>query len=141
MTHDEIQNPQITQRLEWSLLALRVSIFVVIFVWSLDKFFNPGHASKIFEIFYGVQGVAHTLVYVLGAIQVLLALAFLAGFQKRITYGAIFLLHGASTLSSFPQYFDPFNNLLFFAAWPMWGACFALFMLRALDTKFTVSAK
>lgn len=42
----------------------------------------------------------------------------------------VLLLHGISTLSSYRQYLDPFNNLLFFAAWPMLAACFALYLLR-----------
>jgi hypothetical protein len=33
---------------------------------------------------------------------------------------------------------DAFNNLLFFAAWPMLAACIALYMLRDLDTRWTV---
>jgi hypothetical protein len=128
----------LTSRLSWALLSLRITIFIVMFVWTLDKFVNPAHSMKIFEIFYGISGVPETAVYVLGALQLALVLSFLAGLAKRYTYGAIFLLHGASTLSSFPQYVDAFNNLLFFAAWPMWGACFTLFLLREADTRFTL---
>jgi hypothetical protein len=38
------------------------------------------------------------------------------------------------------QYLNPWepNNLLFFAAWPMLAACFSLYLLRELDTKFTL---
>lgn len=36
------------------------------------------------------------------------------------------------------QYLDPFNNLLFFAAWPMLAACFAFYLLRELDTRLAV---
>jgi hypothetical protein len=74
----------------------------------------------------------------MGGLQLILVIAFVLGIKKRLTYGVIFLMHGASTLSAFNQYFDAFNNLLFFAAWPMWAACFALYLLRDQDTKFTV---
>ncbi len=49
-------------------------------------------------------------------------------------------MHAVSTLSSFRQYLAPFKgpNLLFFAAWPMLAACIALFLLRDLDTLWTV---
>jgi len=47
------------------------------------------------------------------------------------------VMHAVSTLSSFPQYIDAFNNLLFFAAWPMLAACIALFLLREHDTKLS----
>jgi hypothetical protein len=46
----------------------------------------------------------------------------------------VLLLHAVSTFSSYRQYLDPFNNLLFFAAWPMLAACFTLYTLRDLDT-------
>jgi putative oxidoreductase len=67
-----------------------------------------------------------------------LVLAFLVGFKKRITYGLVLLLHAGSTFSSFTKYIDTFNNLLFFAAWPMLAACLALYLLRDEDTKFTL---
>jgi len=128
-------NTDIQNRLQWSLLSLRVTIFIVMFVWTLDKFVNPAHGMAIFEKFYGIGGVPEMAVYVMGALQLALVLAFLAGLAKKYTYGLIFILHGGSTLSSFPQYLDAFNHLLFFAAWPMWGACFTLFLLRDADTK------
>ena len=131
-------NTDIQNRLQWSLLSLRVTIFIVMFVWTLDKFVNPAHGMAIFEKFYGIGGVPEMAVYVMGALQLALVLAFLAGLAKKYTYGLIFILHGGSTLSSFPQYLAAFNHLLFFAAWPMWGACFVLFLLRDADTKFAI---
>jgi hypothetical protein len=126
-------------KLQWSLLSLRLGVFVVMLMWTLDKFVNPGHSMKIFDKFYGISGLNEVAAYILGALQLVLVLAFVMGLKKRITYGVIFLLHGASTLSSFNQYVDAFNNLLFFAAWPMWAACFALYLLRHEDTKFSLS--
>ena len=52
----------ISNRLSWALLALRASIFIVMFVWTLDKFVNPAHGMKIFEHFYGISGLAETAV-------------------------------------------------------------------------------
>lgn len=130
--------PQTLNRLSWALFALRLSVFIVMFVWTLDKFVNPAHGMKVFEHFYGIAGMQTTMVYLLGSLQLILVLAFVAGLAKRYTYGLIFLLHGASTLSSFPLYIDAFNNLLFFAAWPMWGACFTLYLLREADTRFVL---
>jgi uncharacterized membrane protein YkgB len=125
------------QKLPWALLVLRVGIFIVMFIWALDKFVNPEHTAAVFEGFYGISGLSATLATVLGTLQVILCLAFLAGLWKTVTYGIILILHGVSTLSSFPQYIDAFNNLLFFAAWPMFAACIALFILREHDTKLS----
>ena len=128
----------VQSKLQWSLLSLRLGVFLVMLVWTFDKFVNPGHSMKIFEKFYGIGGVNEIAAYIMGGLQLLLVIAFVLGIKKRLTYGVIFLMHGASTLSAFNQYIDAFNNLLFFAAWPMWAACFALYLLRDQDTKFTV---
>lgn len=127
------------KRLRASLLALRLGVFLVMLMWTLDKFVNPGHAGAIFENFYGLEGLGGTILMVIAAAEMLLILAFVAGLYKRVTYGAVFLLHGISTLSSYAQYFSPWDNLLFFAAWPMLAACFALYLLRDQDTLLTAT--
>lgn len=131
-------NTNVQNRLQWSLFSLRLGVFIVMIMWTLDKFVNPGHSARIFEHFYGISGSTDIVSYVLGALQLLLVLAFMAGIKKRITYGIIFIMHGLSTLSSYNQYIDGFNNLLFFTAWPMWAAIFTLYLLRDEDLKFTV---
>ncbi|WP_413692457.1 hypothetical protein [Psychromonas sp. KJ10-2] len=130
-------SPALTDRLQTSLFALRLGVFIVMFVWTMDKFVNPGHSVVVFEKYYGL-GSSDLISYLIGALQLLLVLAFVAGIKKRFTYGLIFLMHGGSTLSAFAKYADPFNSLLFFAAWPMWAACFALYLLRDADVKFTI---
>jgi uncharacterized membrane protein YkgB len=127
------------KKLNISLLLVRLSIFLVMFMWTIDKFLNPAHATKIFEKFYYISGLEYIVLYGIGAIEMLILLLFVAGYLKKYTYGAILIFHAVSTLSSFKQYLAPFDgaNLLFFAAWPMLAACFILFMLRDKD-KFTL---
>lgn len=125
-------------RLTWSLLLLRLGVFLVMLMWTLDKFVQPEHSAKVFEGFYGLGGFSTEIFYLLGALELLLILAFVTGSWKRISYGLVMILHGVSTLSSYAQYFDPFNNLLFFAAWPMLAACVALYLLRDSDTRWTL---
>jgi len=125
-------------RIATALLALRLGVFIVMVMWTLDKFVNVSHAARVFEGFYGIAGLGQGVMAAIGVVELLLVLAFVAGYQKRISYGGVLLLHGISTLSSYRQYLDPFNNLLFFAAWPMLAACFALYLLRDFDTRWTV---
>lgn len=122
-------------RLCWSLASLRVTVFLVMFMWTIDKFINPQHAAGIFKNFYGIGGLSETLVYAIGAVELIIVIGFLLGLYRRITYGAVFVLHAISTLSSFRQYMDPFSgpNLLFFAAWPMLAAALTLYLLRDRD--------
>ncbi len=128
-------------KLQLSLFFLRISIFLVMFIWTIDKFMNPKHAGAVYEKFYYISGLQSTAVYIIGAIEIILLLMFLAGFMKTYTYGVVLLLHTISTLSSFKQYLAPFDgyNLMFFAAWPMLAASFALFMLRDQDTRYTLT--
>lgn len=119
---------------------LRVSVFVVMLIWTIDKFVRPEHAISIFDRFYVVKGVGAEVVYSLAVAELLLLIAFVAGFAKRVTNGLVLLLHGLSTFSFYGQYLHPFEkaNILFFAAWPMLAACFALYYLRDLDTRWTI---
>jgi len=124
-------------RIEWALFLLRFGVFIVMSAWTADKFISPDHAAQIYEKFYFIGGLGPAVMIIIGALEMLVILAFLAGLWKRYTYGFVMIVHGTSTLSSWKQYFvEP--NLLFFAAWPMLAACVALYMLHDLDIKFTL---
>ena len=129
-----------SNRVGVALLILRVTVFLVMLVWTLDKFVEPQHASKIMEHFYFIKGVSNSMIYIIGLIELGVLSAFIVGLAKRWSYGLVLLFHAVSTLSSYKQYLHPLvaPNILFFAAWPMLGACFALYYLRDLDTLWTV---
>jgi putative oxidoreductase len=131
------------KRLPLALLLLRLSVFVVMFVWTVDKFIEPQHASKIMAAFYSISGVGDVLVYLLGVIELAVILAFVLGFAKRWSYGLVLLLHATSTLASYQKYLNPLQppNLLFFAAIPMLAACFVLYYLREADELWTIKKK
>ena len=128
------------RRITLCLLLLRVSVFIVMFMWTLDKFVNPEHAATVYGVFYGLEGMGATTMYALAAAEMAIIAGFVAGYRKKWTYGAVLLFHAVSTLSSYKQYLAPFapGHLLFFAAWPMLAACFALFLLRDLDRRWVI---
>lgn len=130
-------------RIALSLLLMRLSIALVLLMWTLDKFIRPDHAAAIFAAFYSIQGVGTAVVYILAVIQLLVVIAFVIGFRKSMTYLIVLFMHALSTVIAFPKYLAPFTdpNLLFFAAWPMLAACFALYMLRDMDTLWTVDGQ
>ena len=130
-------------RLPLALLVLRLGVFVVFFIWTVEKLMLPERTASIFERYYAIAGLSHVASYVLGALEFLLILGFVAGLLKRYTYGAVLVLHAISTLATFPKYLAPFDahNLLYFAAWPMLAACFALYVLRDSDTLWTVGKR
>ncbi|MGQ0752404.1 MAG: hypothetical protein ACT4PS_17900 [Betaproteobacteria bacterium] len=123
----------VIQRLPLTLLLLRLGVFIVMLMWTLDKIVKPEHAAKVFQKFYSLN-LEPSVFYVIGLVELLIILAFVAGYMKRWTYGLVLVFHGISTLSSFGNYLNPWSNLLFFAAWPMLAACFALYYLRDADT-------
>src|SRR5467141_1690242 len=88
----------------------------------------------VFKKFYSIDGISPTMFSVIGAAELVLLVGFVTGTAKRFTYGLVLLLHAISTLASYRQYLAPFDNLLFFAAWPMLAACITLYLLRDLDT-------
>ena len=126
------------RHLELSLFGLRLTIFMAMLVWTLDKFFNPGHAAKVYATFYFIGGMESMAMFVIGLVELVILLGFIAGLFKKYTYGCVLGLHAISTLSSFKQYLAPFDgsNILFFAAWPMLAGCLALYLLRDCDNKF-----
>lgn len=128
-------------RLQASLLALRLTVFLVLAMWTVDKFVNPDHAAGVYENFYFIPGLGAGTIMLIGALEAIVVIGFVAGFMKQITYGLVFLMHAVSTLATFPQYLVPFEgpNLLFFAAWPMLAACLTLYLLRDRDRLLAVS--
>ncbi len=123
-----------------SLLLLRLGVFLVMFVWTLDKFVHPEHAAGVFEKFYGLGGFGVWPMWALGAVELVILIGFLFGIARIWTYGFVMLAHGGSTLSALGLYLQPFDHLLFFAAWPMWAACIALFLLREHD-RYTLAGQ
>ena len=130
-------------RLPFALFFLRLGVFLVFFIWTMDKLLRPEHAASIFDRYYFLSGLGRETAYLLGAVEMLLILGFLLGLAKRYTYGAVLILHAISTLAAFAKYIAPFeaHNLLYFAAWPMLAACFALYVLRESDTLWIISRR
>lgn len=124
-----------------SLLLLRIGVTIVMGFWTIDKLLNPDHAGKVFKGFYGIDAVGEQSLAVIAIVQGLIVLAFALGAFKTASYGAVLIMHAISTLASWKQYLDPFENLLFLAAWPMLAACVALFLLRDFDRLLSVGSK
>ncbi len=127
-------------KLTTPLFFLRISVALVLLMWTIDKFVNPAHAASVFKKFYFIPGLGENIFLVIGIAELILLGLFLAGRFKHITYLLVLIIHAVSTITPFAKYFSPFEgpNLLFFAAWPMLAACFTLYVLRDEDTKFNL---
>lgn len=107
---ERIDMTKYADRIRISLLLLRLGVFLVITMWILDKFFNPGHAAAIFEKFYAIGGVGESIVIAIAVIEMVLLLLFVTGVKKTLTYGLVMLLHAGSTFSAFKQYLGPVRS-------------------------------
>lgn len=132
--NSNVSNHQVN--IELSLFLLRLGVFIVMFAWTLDKLTNAEHAAAVFAGFYFINDASATFLMAVGAIEMAIILAFMAGMWKKYTYGAVLLLHAVSTFSSWEQYVKV--NLMFFTAIPMLAACVTLYLLRDLDNKYTL---
>lgn len=130
---------RLNSKLALSLFFLRLGVGIVFLMWTIDKFINPTHAAAVFSTFYKIPSLSEVAAYAVGAIQLIVVIAFLLGILKKYSYLIILIMHLVSTVSSYPRYFDPWAtpNLLFFAAIPMLAACWALWSLRDYDVIFT----
>lgn len=126
-------------KLARALFILRVSLALFLLLWGLDKIVVSAGTVGIFDHFYKVS-IGAAAAKVLGGLEIVLALAMLAGLWKTWTYGLGLLLHTVSTLSTWRQLLSPFgDNHLFIAALPVLGAFVALFLLRDRDTLWTAA--
>ena len=130
-------------KLALSLLLIRIGVAVVFIMWTVDKLLNPEHAARVFATFYMIDSLSVTASYIIGTVQMIVVLAFLAGAAKKYSYMAVFVMHLISSLSTYERYFDPWTgtNLLFFAAVPMLAGSWALWSLRDHDTLFSLDTK
>ena len=128
------------KRLEVSLFFLRLTVFIVMLMWTIDKLLHPEHASSVYERYYGISNVVGHMMQAFGIIELILLICFLLGIWKTFTYSSILLFHSISTVSAYSFYLTPFTDkhLLFFAAFPMWAACLTLYLLRSNDTFLSI---
>jgi putative oxidoreductase len=128
--------------LELSLLIMRLATAIFLLVWAIDKIVNHGHAQNVFKTYYFATPPPYVLTSI-GVVQALVVLAFAAGFARFWTYGAVLLMHAASTLSTFGRLINPWGQgaqLLFWAAVPVLATVIALFLLRERDRLLSIDA-
>ena len=130
-------------QLEISLLILRLSIAAFLLIWALDKIIMPEHARAVFAKFYLLSDLPLLTLKLLGVAQLAVILVFGIGLAKTWSYGAIFIMHAVSTISTYPHIIHPFSEgrqLLFWASVPVLAATLSLFLLCDRDRLLTISS-
>ena len=89
------------------LLLLRLGCAWFIFVWAVNKFLAPGQYAFILKRFDGIEA-DYTLVYAIGAAQVLICVCVFAGLWRTYSYAALAFLHALTINRIWPRLLDPF---------------------------------
>jgi len=118
------------------LFFTRIAIAAFLLPWVIMRFTKPEQAGKIAAKYYKLGGLSETLHIGIGVFWVLLLLAFVTGFKKRVSYGLVLLLHTVGTIMTIPYLLPGAADfkILFYAAIPVIGAMWLLYSLRDQDT-------
>ena len=129
-------------RVPQALFVLRLALGLFLLQWAVEKFVRPEGASKIFGYYYGID-LSASMPMIIGGLEIILVLAFLAGAYKRITYGLVFLIHGISTVATYHAILHPYQNSnhLFTAGIPVLAGFWVLYRLRERDTLYAFDSR
>ena len=126
-------------RLSTALLILRLSLGVFLFLWAIEKFILPQTTAEIWASFYKIP-ISGAIITILAILQTLLAIAFIVGFLRSITYGIALGINAITFISTWRQLFDPWGlasgasvNHLFLAGIPVLAGFIALYILHPWD--------
>lgn len=124
------------------LFLTRLSIAAFLAPWWIKKAMNIEMTKTLFADYYKVSALPDAIAYGIGGLGILLLLAFLFGFKKRISYGLVFAIHLVGTLFTIPYLIPGIEgfNILFLAAIPTTAAMFLLYLLREQDTLLSVDS-
>jgi len=123
------------------LFFTRLSIAYFLLPWVLMRFVKPENAKGIAAKYYKISSMPEIATTIIGVLWLLLLVAFVAGFKKRISYGLVLIIHTVGTLWTLPYLIVGTStaNLLFFAAIPVIGAMWLLYALREHDTFLSIN--
>jgi uncharacterized membrane protein len=124
------------------LLFTRLAIFYFLLPWQLIRFAKPEAINNISNKYYKFAA-SEMFSMISGVLMMLLLIAFVTGFKKRISYGLVLILHTIGTIMTTPYLIVGSDNInmLFLAAIPTIAAMALLYILREEDTILSFKGK
>jgi putative oxidoreductase len=135
-----------SDRRAYALLILRLSLGLLMLVWGSDKLVNPEHGVQVFDTFYFGALSSRAIMPVLGALQIILGLAVLAGVARRYAYPILAAVTGITLIGVWRSVVDPWGwflegaNVLFFPSLIIFAAVLVLMAVRD-DDRFVVGRR
>lgn len=123
------------------LFFLRLGLGIYLILLACQKLFAPLLMLVPIENFYGLH-VSASLVMIIGAIELSLALFFILGIHRTLTYGAAFFVQLVTFFLSLNDISKPFlPNNFFVVSLPLLMAFLALFIARKDDIRWALGKK
>lgn len=124
-----------THTLKLPLFLTRLSIFYFMLPWQLMRFTKPESVIGIAERHYKFT-MPEAVPMITGVLMMILLIAFVTGFKKKISYLLVLILHALGTLMTLPKLIIGLESfyILFAAAIPAVFAMLLLYILRDEDT-------
>lgn len=122
-----------------TLLGLRQSLALLMVIWGLDKFVDPGHGAAVAERFYGGVLSGEAFMPVLGSFQLLLGLGVGLGAFPTYVYPTLAAVTGITLIGVWRSIVDPWgwylegSNVLFFPSLIVFFAALVLVAFRDED--------
>ena len=104
----------------WGLFLLRVTTGWLLVLWGIDKFQNVEHGQAVAEAFYLGIGTQAAVLYIFGAIEILLGALVIVGMWRRRVYPVAFVVLLLTALGVWRSIVDPWgwflegSNVLFY---------------------------
>jgi len=124
----------------YSLLALRISIALLVFLWGVDKIVDTEHALRVSDNFYFGFLSFPALMPVLGVIQSGIAVLALVGLFRTVVDPVILLINLGSMLGVWRSILDPWGwfldgtNVLFFPSLIVAAGCVVMIAFQDEET-------
>ena len=124
-----------THTLKLPLFLTRLSIFYFMLPWQLMRFTTPESVIGIAKKHYKFT-MPEAVPMITGVLMMILLIAFVTGFKKKISYLLVLILHALGTLMTLPKLIIGLESfyILFAAAIPVVFVMLLLYILRDEDT-------
>jgi len=129
-----------THALKLPLFLTRLSIAIFLAPWVYMRLTQVEAGKGLFAKYYKIPNMPDIVAMGIAGLWLIVLIAFVLGFKKKLSYGLVLLFHTVGTLFTIP-YLIPGTenfNILFYAAIPTIAAMLLLYIVRDEDTMLAV---
>ncbi len=122
-----------------ALILLRVSLGLFLLVWGGDKLVNAEHGVAVSDRFYLGLMSGRAVLLAVGVLEIVFGVLVVLGLARRISYGGLLLVAGATLLAVWKSILDPLElvieggNPVFFASLIVFAGSLVLWAFRDDD--------